>query len=136
MEPISSSGCSTFWELEAKRLVQYVSTQMMDAHRGAMPWHHPRVVVVFGNDGYDIDDRAKQEVEALRRIAERDGLREFAFATDGYSWVLIVEFEEGFDDVWNSLVWNVWPGGMCEVQFDAAARAIERSGLKADGINN
>ena len=62
------------WNAEAATMAQYVFDNMFEAHRGAMPWNQEGISVVFGNDGYGKDDRAKNEVAMVRKYLEEKRL--------------------------------------------------------------
>ena len=54
------------WNTEAATMADYVGDNMFEAHRGAMTWKQEGVSVVFGNDGYTQDGRARSEVAMVR----------------------------------------------------------------------
>jgi hypothetical protein len=84
----------------------------MEAQRGAFWWDEDkRIAVVFGNDDYATDRRAKAEVEAVRRMIRGDG-KELAFATsgsDGFSWALACEVPARLDlGNLTYIIWSTW----------------------------
>jgi hypothetical protein len=84
-------------EVNIQAIVERISSDCMEAHRGAFWWDEERrIAVAFGNDGYVQDRRAKFEVEVLRKYLNvlGGGCRELAFAVDedtGYSWAMACE---------------------------------------------
>jgi hypothetical protein len=76
----------------ARRLAAKIGRDLFQAHRGVLSRSDGRLVI-FGNDGYQQDQRSRQEVELLRRKLCDSGFTEEDFGTDptdGYTWVLIV----------------------------------------------
>ena len=115
------------WDSEAKRAANRVGDEMFEAHRGAMPWGQVGVSVVFGNDGYGADQRARREVAGVRRGLAEHGVAELGFGTrddDGYAWAMIVQ--SGDIAFLESLVWGAW-GVACGTD-------VEGGGLGADDI--
>ena len=123
------------WKLEAEDAAKYVSSNMFEAHRGAIRWKGNGVTCLFGNDGYSSDERSKAEVEYIRTALDPD--REIAFATggdDGYSWAMLVR-GDGPPEL-DDLVWSGWRSassdsadpegvnGYCWIQKDIASRVI------------
>src|SRR4051794_7601014 len=99
------------WQAAASEAATFVNTNLMPAHRGAMPWRQLGISVVFGNDGYCTDDpRSRHEVKLVREMLRRRGIEELGFGLDpmeGYSWAMIVrshDVEFLLDAVWQS-----WP---------------------------
>lgn len=82
----------TDWNLEAKKVAEYVGTNLFEAHRGALAKPNG-IVVVFGNDGYESGDRAKREVETVRKVlpTKDPSSTELGFGVcdGGYTWVLL-----------------------------------------------
>jgi hypothetical protein len=65
--------------------------------------------VIFGNDGFSTDVRAKIEVAQLVQELERLGIEVKGFGVseeDGYTWALRVAFRD--DRLLDSLVWHIW----------------------------
>ena len=99
----------TVWSAEAAAMARYVADNMFEAHRGAMPWRQEKITVIFGNDGYGQDKRAKQEVALVREYLEEVGIRVLGFGTNpenNYSWAMLVQ-SQACDDL-NKLVWACW----------------------------
>src|SRR4051812_42551482 len=74
-------------------MARYVRDNMFEAHRGAMPWKQDGVTVIFGNDGYDQDDRVREAVSRVRAALNRDGIEVLGFGVEpeeGYSWAMLV----------------------------------------------
>ena len=76
---------------KGKGLAAEVNETMFQAHRGAFVRRGE--LIVFGNDGYEGDDkgRPKREVEAAVAWAKGHGLEVTDFGTDadGHSWALV-----------------------------------------------
>ena len=98
------------WNAEAARAADHVTcTELFKAHRGAIPWGNLGVVVVFGNDSYTKDERARREVEFVREFLRTEGLTELGFGVDsdeGYSWAMIVD--TNFTPPLFYAVWEAW----------------------------
>jgi hypothetical protein len=80
------------WGAEAIKAATYIGEHLGEAHRGALVWE-PGVVAIFGNDSYNGDGRAKQEVAYVREHLADAGVTELGFGTDaefGEDWVLLV----------------------------------------------
>lgn len=81
------------------RVANRISNLMHEAHRGVFVWKDH--LLVFGNDGYDQDDRTRTYVLALRQRLQAAGFTvgEFAkcdgseaeYRDAGYTWVLTVD---------------------------------------------
>src|SRR5262245_18047004 len=98
---------------DMQKLVERLSDDCFEAHRGAFWWQEDAgIAVAFGNDGYASDPRAKGEVQAVRRLLDALGGEELAFATDaedGYSWALACRLDRpGAVEVLEGLLWQVW----------------------------
>ena len=84
------------WAPLATGLARYVREFLPDSRRGALPIRLPggsgQIVGVFGNDGYTVDERVKQEVAALRQRLREAALEELGFglSEDGHAWALLV----------------------------------------------
>jgi len=65
---------------------------MFAAFRGAMPSKVEGITVAFGNDGYEKDQRSKDEVATVRRFLTDIGINELGFATslEDSSWAMLV----------------------------------------------
>jgi len=128
------------WNAEAATMAQYVFDNMFKAHRGAMPWKQEGISVVFGNDGYDKDDRAKNEVAMVRKYLEEKGISILGFgvgSSNGYSWAMLVQTRAHKE--LRKLVWACWEPGepvrdvmakrgvLRGIQPDIAAKAIRES---------
>jgi hypothetical protein len=100
-------------------------------------WDEARhIAIAFGNDGYNVDERARLEVEAVRRLIHELGGKELSFATgdDGYSWALACElatvdgvaFLEGMLwAAWNELSELKGKGLEVKLNLDAIKKAVE-----------
>ncbi len=113
------------WNAEAVVMAQYAGKEMFEAHRGAMPWKELGVSVVFGNDGYSQDVRAKQEVEFVRSYCERAGIAVLGFGVDpddGYSWAMLVKSADH-----ESLIPVAWSGWMPDEKTPSVEKLLEGS---------
>jgi hypothetical protein len=119
------------WQAAASEAATYVSRNLMAAHRGAMPWRHLGIAVVFGNDGYSCEDdsRPREEVDSVRgRLRER-GIEELGFglnAGDGYSWAMLVRSDDV--EYLHDAVWRSWPNAN-SVQYEIALREVAAHGM-------
>lgn len=123
------SSSKPHWDSEAEHAAEQIHAELREAHRGAMVWQDPGVVVIFGNDGYGSDDRAREEVEYVRHVLSECGVTELGFGTsrvEDYTWALLVEASDV--DALNEIVWTAWAnvegGYQCWYQMEIAARAI------------
>src|SRR4051794_15343931 len=105
---------SSDWNAQAKLVAnqivsEYYPTPHDDGHdHGACPLGYFKIpgvnasaiaTVVFGNDGYGWEDRAKREVAATRRFVAERGWTELGFGTsdaddtyeDDHTWVMLVD---------------------------------------------
>src|SRR6516162_9314743 len=82
-------------EVNVKAVVNITGEEGFEAHRGVIPVRDD-TFVVFGNDGYQKDERARREVATVRERLAGDAV-ELGFATDedGYSWAMVVRFLSG-----------------------------------------
>lgn len=84
------------WAPLATGLARYMRKFLPDLRRGALPIRLPggngQIAGVFGNDGYTVDERVKQEVAALRQRLREAALEELGFglSEDGHAWALLV----------------------------------------------
>jgi hypothetical protein len=135
--------------IDIQGIVNRLSTECSEAHRGAFWWDEARrVAVAFGNDGYNGEDgRARREVEAVRQLLAESGGRELGFATDpegGYSWALACELPASLSpDVLTQTLWVAWFRASREagsvgaelseefwrLQANIAGAILERNGL-------
>jgi hypothetical protein len=90
------------WQSEADEAVEFIHAHLFPAHRGALMWC-PGVAAIFGNRGYE-DPCAKAEVERLRSELSNRRIEQLAFATDNYSWAVLVRHEDAH--TLNDLVWQ------------------------------
>jgi hypothetical protein len=125
------------WLAEARKAANHIAEHMFTAHRGAMPWRLLGVTVVFGNDGYGQDERARREVQIVRRVLAETGVAELGFATcdeDDYTWAMLIKAED--HAAWDAMLWAAWShlNGTDEeddeIQRRIAADAIDQSGVK------
>ncbi|NLX98437.1 MAG: hypothetical protein GXY83_19940 [Rhodopirellula sp.] len=106
----------TDWTAKAATIANYVSNNLFEAHRGAMPWHQDDIVVLFGNDGYD--ERAKQSIAFVRQhlATMPNAPTELGFSldeVDGYTWAALFHSHPDVDDedtidLLSDLVWHGW----------------------------
>jgi hypothetical protein len=123
-----------------KALAGYLALTISVAHRGAFV--RGKELVIFGNDRYQQDSRARREVEAAFAWAREKGLEVTDFGTDpeeGYSWALVchggnpdelADLAVAAEDV----LWRAWNGPdtfpLDEV-FEHFHRVETREALKA-----
>jgi hypothetical protein len=80
---------------KARAAAEFVGHCLFHRHRGAFDCGDK--VVLFGNDGYDVDARSRKEVELVRSGLEAMGVEAAGFGTgfseDGgnWSWAIVVE---------------------------------------------
>jgi hypothetical protein len=67
------------WDNEATAMANYVDKKMPWVHRGAMPWRQVGISVVFGNDCYSTDERARDEVAWVRDRLGELGIKVLGF---------------------------------------------------------
>src|SRR5262249_44866129 len=112
-----------------QKIVERVREDCFEAHRGAF-WGDQagRLAVAFGNDGYPGDERAQQEVAAVRRLLAEYGGREIGFAVqEEYSWALGCELPERLSpDILEGVLWAAW------VQFASAKASGQAFALDWD----
>ena len=96
-------------------LANFVSESLFANHRGIIDIDDG--FVVYGNDGYNQDQRSRNEVEIVRERLKDLGLPEPVFGVDeaeGYTWVLVYFHEvvsshrEELFDVVNTIVQDAW----------------------------
>jgi hypothetical protein len=113
------------WGVEAARMADHVARRMSEVRRGAIPWSHPGVAVIFGNDGRAADRRAGDTVAAVRQALQERGIKILGFGVDsagGSSWAMLVR---GADpDALHQLVWY------CAATATTRAAAPARLGLR------
>src|SRR6266545_2343618 len=100
-------------KLDMQKIVDRLSDECQEAHRGAFWFDETRhLVIAFGNDGHTKDERAKQEVAAVRRYLVEVGGKELGFATNsgsGYSWALICEVKNSkAPEILEDIRWATW----------------------------
>jgi hypothetical protein len=132
------------WNAEAVSMANYVYEHMFEAHRGAMPWKQDGITVVFGNDGYSSDKRARNAVKMLRKFLDSRETPVLGFGVDseaGHSWAMSVKTadDEVLNDgeVLNSLIWMFFNGhsdmdAFTERQFAIAWEAITEHGTRPE----
>jgi hypothetical protein len=77
-------------------IVNILGDEGFPAHRGVI-YLRGGDFLVFGNDGYNQDERTKREVESVRRLlAPRAAETGFALTEDGYSWALLIRCRENY----------------------------------------
>ncbi len=101
-------------------VVQFIGDQLFEAHRGVIHLSCGDFVV-FGNDGFATDERAKREVAVVReRTAGRASEIAFATTEDGYSWALLLRLpeehateagREAFCELLTLAMWEGYSGG-------------------------
>src|SRR5262249_41929357 len=107
-------------------LAQFINESLMSVHRGAVhmneeegwPATQPGDIVVFGNDGFTTDPRAKQEVAAVGEFARQQGFDPVHFGIDpsGVTWAVVLQPGGGVDQEFvpelaeeiDERLWEVW----------------------------
>ncbi len=97
-------------------IVNLIGDEGFPAHRGVV-YLRGGDFLVFGNDGYNRDERPRREVESVRRLtAGRADELGFSVTEDGYSWALMVRFRDGYNTAVgqetcrNLLTLTLWQG--------------------------
>jgi hypothetical protein len=101
---------------ELQTLVERLSTDCMEAHRGAFWWDERRhIAICFGNDGAtagDMDERAQFGVAVVRKLLAAKGGKELGFATDresGGDWTLACRLPAGAGpELLEAVLWVAW----------------------------
>jgi hypothetical protein len=72
-----------------QELADVVHKEACEVHRAA--FRCGDLIIAFGNDGYRIDERSRNEVVFFREWLASQGFVETGFATsyDGYSWAMM-----------------------------------------------
>jgi len=84
------------WNEFATVLAMYARKNLSSVHRAAMmiplTINNLTVAVVFGNDNYGADGRARWEVDLVRHWLKNTGIEELGFglSADAQSWALLV----------------------------------------------
>ncbi|MDB5350123.1 MAG: hypothetical protein JWN86_1370 [Planctomycetota bacterium] len=80
----------------AGRRANRLAKHRFHIHRGAYRAKGKRIVV-FGNDGFVIDERSRREVADVMDAARRSGLtpEEFGLCDEGYTWTLVLNGVDG-----------------------------------------
>src|SRR5262249_53781708 len=92
------------------KVMEHVGTVLFEAHRGVVRYGDE--LIVFGNDGFQQDDRVKEEYRLMLDWLSRNGYRERAnlLGRDGYSWMILVGPPPGrgaMEPVEHAL-WSCW----------------------------
>jgi hypothetical protein len=127
------------WKAEAAETLKYTTAYpMQEAHRGAMAWREPGVVVMFENRGERLsEEQADAAVGHIREILKKMGAEVLGFASEDGSWALLVRSDEV--DRLDALAWQGWAYGcgettedgrfkVCEMQSAIARRVIADHG--------
>ncbi|QDU29460.1 hypothetical protein ETAA8_45700 [Anatilimnocola aggregata] len=74
----------------AKAAAEFVGECLFHRHRGVL--NYGDKVILFGNDGYEKDQRSQEEVELIKRhLADcKLEVSEFGQSTEGFSWAIVV----------------------------------------------
>jgi hypothetical protein len=81
------------WDRRAAEMATYLSAHHFDEHRGVVEGPAPGHAVLFGNDGYSQDPRARLAVELVREGLGRIEFDELGFGLappDRYTWAMVV----------------------------------------------
>lgn len=92
----------------ARIAADFVRAFLMSQHRGVLDCGDQ--FVVFGNDGYAVDERSRREVEIVLDYFKNDSPI-VDVGHDGYSWAVVVtDYQrKTFDaDLLTKMVWNAW----------------------------
>jgi|SRR6516165_5973203 hypothetical protein len=102
---------------KGKALAEHLGDTMFETHRGAFVRREE--LVIYGNDGYGTDERARREVDAAQKWAIEKALdvTDFGLTEDGYSWALACRGSghtadelAGLAVEAEDLLWCVWLG--------------------------
>jgi hypothetical protein len=103
--------------MELARIAAFIHEDLFSAHRGVIHLSQGDFLA-FGNDGFATDERAKREVAAIRsRVAGQ--AEEMGFATDDYTWVMLLRSpkghateagQEAFRSLLTLAMWQAWHG--------------------------
>lgn len=121
------------WDAEAVRAANVMQERSFRAHRGAMPWSRPGVVVVFGNDGSRRGGSLDRGYFDAFRVwlSSRDlNVLGFGLSTSeaGYTWALMVRAEGDEDELANTLheaIWDAWEETRPDAEHAAGVRAVQ-----------
>jgi hypothetical protein len=105
--------------MSLQRVANFIGNELHQAHRGVI-YLARGDFLAFGNDGYDTDERAKREVEAVRSsIAGQATEVGFASSGDGYTWAMLLRTakacatnagREAFRTFLTMAMWKSWLG--------------------------
>lgn len=100
-------------QIDIRQIVERLSAECFEAHRGAFWWDEAlRIAVVFGNDAFSSDPATEFEVAAVRRVLTDHGGKELVFATnseDAYTWAIACELPDALaPEVLQDLMWHAW----------------------------
>lgn len=74
----------------AKAAAEFAGECLFHRHRGVLDCGDK--VILYGNDGYEKDQRSQEEVELIKRyLADRKlEVSEFSPSDEGFSWAIVV----------------------------------------------
>jgi len=84
------------WNEFATVLAMYARKNLASVHRAAvmipLTINNLTVAVLFGNDNYGVDSKARWEVDLVRNWLKRTGIEELGFglSADAHTWALLV----------------------------------------------
>jgi hypothetical protein len=95
----------------ARAAAEFAGHCLCHRHRGVLDCQDR--VVVYGVDGYETDERSREQVDLFRRVLVECGLEESEFSTgfEGSSWAIVVNNfrrEEIDTDELNRRLWECW----------------------------
>jgi hypothetical protein len=117
---VKQSGTGTSSQMESKHTKQdldgialnmagYMNSNYFHVHRGASQLSQ-QLCVVFGNDGYSTDERAKLEAQAVKDWAEgADCLcSDIQIEPNGITWAVAVVGDHDIAEALKAITWDVW----------------------------
>ncbi len=116
----------TNWNDEAAKVAQHTANDLHEAHRGALAWNN-RIVIVFGNDGYESDETSSvaHEIATVRKVlSEMEPAPTelgFGLCGEGYTWVMLWRAQSDTDArkiaaAAHIAVWRGWREA-CETKY-------------------
>jgi hypothetical protein len=126
------------WDAEAAKVVEYTARHpMRGAHRGAMRWTQPGIVVLFENRGERLSrSQARRHENYLREfLAKIDAeVLGIADADDGCTWAMLVRSDE-LERI-NRLAWQGWAFASGEMKGGTFMRSPTEWAIAGQVIND
>ena len=106
------------WNADARANANRAQRDASHIPRGVIPVPEVNVCVVFGNDDYAHDDRARLEVTIFRQHLHDADIVELGFgqSDDGRSWAMIVHATD--EPTLTAVLFDSW-----QIAFDVAGEA-------------